>query len=259
MLKNVQAVFSFFFFLGRRARRFKGFVFLGLLPVVFAVIAGIMLIGRSLELTFVLTDILVAYDIQFLAVLLSLFYGVSVCSEEIEGRTLSYLTTRPITKTAIVLGKYAAALALSALIVGTGLTAAFLILAGKGIVNPAVWVTLLQYLGVLILSLAAYTSFFVFLGVVLKKSVLFGLAYGFGWETVIQYFPGSTQKFSIIHYVKSLLPSAVPVKAGKFSFLTFRLEPSDPLTAVLSLLAITAVFLTLACLVWSRREYLVED
>ena len=36
----------------------------------------------------------------------------------------------------------------------------------------------------------AYTALFTFLGTFLKKSILIGLAFGFGWETVIQYFPG---------------------------------------------------------------------
>ena len=56
----------------------------------------------------VFQDILMVYDLQFLIVILTLFYGTSVCSEEIEGKTLPYLTTRPLTKAGIILGKYAA-------------------------------------------------------------------------------------------------------------------------------------------------------
>jgi ABC-2 type transport system permease protein len=102
----------------------------------------------------------------------------------------------------------------------------------------------------------AYTALFTFLGTLLKKSILIGLAFGFGWETVIQYFPGSTQRFSIVHYLKSLLPYYSP---GKYSILMFRLEPTGPLAAVLTLFLITAVFLGLACLVFSLKEYMFED
>ena len=39
----------------------------------------------------------------------------------------------------------------------------------------------------------------------------------------------------------------------------FRLEPTGPLAAVLTLLLIAAVFLGLACLVFSLKEYMFED
>jgi ABC-2 type transport system permease protein len=258
MLKSIRAVFAFFFFLGKRARKFKGFILLGLLPVGLAVFAAIMLQGRSTDVRDVFTDILVAYDVQFLLVILSLFYGLSVCSEEVEGKTLPYLTTRPVSKTDIVIGKYAAYTALSATIVGLSLATSAVILSFDRLGTLAAWLALLRIEGVVVLGIAAYMAFFVFLGTVLKKSILFGLAFGFGWESVIQYFPGSTQRFSIMHYLKSLLPAGT-TRAGKFSFLAFRLEPTPPLAAILTLVAIAAVFLILACFVWSRREYILED
>jgi hypothetical protein len=73
---------------------------------------------------------------------------------------------------------------------------------------------------------------------------------------VIQYFPGSTQRFAIIHYLKSLLP--VP-QTGRFSFLMFRLEPSSPLFSIFMIFLITGVFLGLACLLFSWKEYIFED
>ena len=71
------------------------------------------------------------YDLQFLVVILTLFYGTSVCSEEIEGKTLPYLTTRPLTKSGIVIGKFAAYTALSALMVFVSLAASYLIMNGS--------------------------------------------------------------------------------------------------------------------------------
>ncbi|MBM3284561.1 MAG: ABC transporter permease, partial [Candidatus Aminicenantes bacterium] len=78
----------------------------------------------------------------------------------------------------------------------------------------------------------------------------------FGGENVIQYFPGSTQRFAIVHYLKSFLPGVAP---GRFSFLTFRLEPTQPAVALLVLFLITAGFLGLACLLFSQKEYNLED
>jgi len=89
------------------------------------------------------------------------------------------------------------------------------------------------------------------------KSILFEGIFCFGWENVIQYFPGSTQRFDIVHYLKSLLPYLGG--GGRFSFLTFRLEPTRPGLAVLALFLITAFFLGLACLLFSQKEYILED
>jgi ABC-2 type transport system permease protein len=256
MLRTVREVAAFFFFLGKRASKLRLFVLLGLLPVALAVLVRIVFAGRSDEVMSVFQDILMVYDLQFLVVILALFYGTSVVSEEVEGRTLPYLTTRPLAKSGIVLGKFAAYTALTGLIVLTSLTASYLIMNGPRLGTPQAWTALLRYGAVLGLGLAAYLALFTFLGAVLKKSILIGLAFGFGWETVLQYFPGSTQKFSVVHYLKSLLPYRSP---GKYSILTFRLEPTPPATAILSLVLVAAVFLGLACLVFSRKEYLSED
>ena len=130
MLRTVREVAAFFFFLGRRARKVRAFVLLGLLPVALAVVVRIVFAGRSADVMSVFQDILMIYDLQFLAVILTLFYGTSVCSEEIEGKTLPYLTTRPLSKSGIIIGKYAAYTALSALIVVLSLAASYLIMNG---------------------------------------------------------------------------------------------------------------------------------
>ena len=43
--------------------------------------------------------------------LAALFYATSLVADEVEGRTLTYLLTRPITRASILAGKFAAYLA----------------------------------------------------------------------------------------------------------------------------------------------------
>jgi ABC-2 type transport system permease protein len=94
-------------------------------------------------------------------------------------------------------------------------------------------------------------------GTFLKRAILIGLMFGFGWENVIQYFPGSTQKFSVVHYLKSLLPRRAA--GGPLSILLFRLEATGPLASVLMLAAIAAVFVVLGCWLFRAKEYLFEE
>jgi len=259
--KAARQVFGFFAFLGRRTGKTRVFAVLGLIPVALAVLVRVFLHGRAGLMADVSTEILMVFFLQFYIVILALFYGTSVAAEEVENRTLSYLITRPIPKTSIVLGKFAAYAALMFAMVGLSLGLSYFIINAARLGDPEVYGTFLRYLGVLGLGILAYTAFFTFLGTVLKRAIIVGLVFGFGWENVIQYFPGSTQRFSVVHYLKSLLPytpGSTPTGRG-VALLLFRLEPTSPVVAVLVLAAITGVLLALACVVFRTKEYLPEE
>ena len=51
--------------------------------------------------------ILIVY-LTFLSILLALFYGTAIISDEVDNKTLTYLFTRPIRRETIILGKFAA-------------------------------------------------------------------------------------------------------------------------------------------------------
>jgi len=258
-LGSVRRVFTVFFRQGRKARRTRFFFLLSFIPVAVSLVIKFNQIfsgkpGR--EGDFLFTNLIMLFYLQMIILILALFYGTSVCSEEVEGKTLPYLITRPVPKAAVVLGKYAAYTAVMIGMVTLGLVFSFIVLNLDRLLDPSLYGQLGRYLGVLILGLMAYGAFFTFFGSSLKRSIFFGLLFSFGWENVIQYFPGSTQRLAIAHYLKSFLPAASP---GRFSFLTFRLEPTRPGLALLMLFAITAAFLTLACLFFSKKEYSLED
>lgn len=254
----VGAVFSFFWILGRRVRRTKVFYIVSLFPAFLALvdIAQKILSGRSLAGGIeVFTNIILVFYLQFLILLVALFFGTSVCSEELEGKTLTYITTRPVPKAAFILGKFAAYSALAIAMTAVGVIFSFLFLNLTSLLDFSVYKVLARSLAALTLGLVCYSAFFTFIGTFLRKGVIFGLVFSFGWENVIQYFPGSTQRFAIVHYLKSLLPSS----EVKMSVLLFRLEQTPAGTSVLTLLSLTAVFLALACLVFSQRGYILED
>jgi ABC-2 type transport system permease protein len=256
---SIRKSFSFFFFFGKKVNRTKVFVLISFLPVAIAlIIKCIQYFNKNywLEDISVFSNIIVFFYLQFLILILALFFGSSVCSEETEGKTLTYLTTRPVHKSAIILGKYSAYTLLIILMVNIGVILSFAILNISHLLDFSRYKILLRDMGVLTLGLICYTSFFTFIGTFLKKSILFGLIFSFGWENIIQYFPGSTQRFTIVHYLKSLLPQ--PAR-GRFSFLLFRLEPSSTGTAIVMLLLIALIFLGIACLVFSQKEYILED
>jgi len=258
-LSSFKNVFSFFFLLGRKAKKTKLFYLLSFIPVIMAFVVkfGQIFSDRaSLSGIYIFSNFIMTFYLQFIILILALFFGTSVCSEELEGRTLPYLSTRPISKASFILGKYAAYTLLVILMTVVGVVLCFFILNLNELGRLSLYKVLFRDIGVLVLGLICYTSVFTFIGTFIKRSIMFGLVFSFGWENVIQYFPGSTQRFAVVHYLKSLLPSP---SSGRFSFLLFRLEPTPPLLAVIILFLITAVFLGLACLVFHFKEYILEE
>jgi len=257
---SVGRVFSVFFQQGRRARRTRFFWLFSFLPVAVSLVIKFNQIfserpGR--EGVYLFSNLIMLFYLQMIILITALFFGTSVCLEEIEGKTLPYLLTRPVAKAAVVVGKYAAYTVIMIGMVSVGLVLSFLFLNLNHLSDPSLYGLLGRYLGVLILGLIAYGAFFTFLGSAFKRAIFIGLLFSFGWENVIQYFPGSSQRLAIAHYLKSFLPTAAP--GGRFSFLTFRLEPTAPRLALLVLFGLTAVFLTLACVLFSKKEYVLED
>jgi len=260
MKKEILRVFSFYFYSGKKSSRARTFFLLSAASVLMSlVIRAYQLAGNWTESgQVVFQNFLMVFFLQFLIVLLALFYGSSLVVEELDNRTMPYLITRPVRRAAIILGKYLAYLSLATIMLFSSVLLSYLILNLGPEFSLEDLETVIRYSLILWMGLAAYLSFFGFLSTWLKKPILVGLAFGFGWESVIQYFPGTTQKLSVAHYLKSLLPQYT-TSGGKLGFLFIRLEPTRPLLAVLILVGIVALFLTLACIIFSYREYLFED
>lgn len=260
-LRSFASAFSFFAFSARKNRKSRTFLFVSLLP---AVAAGVIALGKlflpdaGIDGPSAFGGVIMGFELQFLILVLALFYGSSMCSEEVEGRTLTYLTTRPVPKPALLLGKFAAVVLMLIAFVVSGLVLAFILLHAGELGDGAAWLRMAKGAAILALGLLCYTALFTLAGTFMKKSVLFGLFFSFGWESVVQYFPGATQRFTVMHYLKSLLPVGT-TGGGKLSFLIFRLEPSPPAAAVAVLAGLTAAFLAAAAVVYSKKEYLFEE
>ena len=108
-LEAVRRVFAVFWKLGRKSRRTKVFFLFSQLPMA---VALVLRINAAAPAPYLFANVIMFFYLQIIILVLALFYGTSVCSEQVEGRTLPYLTTRPLPRSANVLGKAAAYIAL---------------------------------------------------------------------------------------------------------------------------------------------------
>lgn len=198
--------------------------------------------------------------LRFITPILGIFYGTALMADEVEDKTLTYLFTRPIPRSAVLVGKYLAYLAATTLIILPSVVLVFFLVVpiGGGSIAAA-FPTLLRDLALLALGLSVYGALFAAVGAWLKRPVLFGIFFAFGWENFAMVLPGYIRRFTVVYYTQSLIPHAMPTD-GVVSILQSLFKDTVPAwQAALTLAAILVVALALATRAVERREYVLEQ
>lgn len=247
-------------------------VFMGLVvggPVVMALLVaivdalgagGMRVNGVRLQGPAVFGMMIWVFYLRFTVPVLAVFYGTSLIADEVEDKTITYLFTRPIPRGAVLVGKYLAYLACTAMVVLPSVMLVYFIVVPRGGNLGDTFPSLVADLGILLLGLAVYGALFAFVGAWLKRPVLTGLLFVFGWEPVILVVPGYLKKLSVAHYLQSLVPHAMPADNSAVALLSSLFRENPPLGAALVTLAVMLVaFLWLATSAVDRREYVLEQ
>jgi hypothetical protein len=189
---------------------------------------------------------------------LGVFYGTSLIADEVEDKTITYLFTRPVRRGAVLFGKYIAYLVCTTLVVLPGVMLVYFLIVPFGEI-AASFTSLVTDLALLALGLAAYGGLFALVGAVMKRPLVVGLVFAFGWEQFAMVMPGYVRRFTLAHYLQSLVPHAMPSE-GVVSLLQTVFAESPPAwLSLLCLSAATAVSLVLAGRVVERREYVLDQ
>jgi ABC-type transport system involved in multi-copper enzyme maturation permease subunit len=242
-------------------------VFMGLvvgLPVVLAVIyrffwelgavhnravSGASIFGAMIWMLFV----------RFIVPVLGVFYGTALIADEVEDKTITYLFTRPIPRSAVVLGKYFAYLACTILVVLPSVVLVWLLVAPLGGSLAATFPDLVKDLAILAIGLAVYGALFAFVGTAMRRPLLVGLLFVFGWEVVVMALPGYLKRLSVAYYLQGLVPQAMP-NDSTVSIIQAIFREAPPLsTSLFALSLITLVCLWLASSNVTSREYILEQ
>jgi ABC-2 type transport system permease protein len=233
-------------------------VLLGL-PVVFGIVFRIFLASKLPPHMsgFDLYGVVIAfYYVRNVLPLAALFYATALIADEVEGKTLTYLLTRPIRRDAILTGKYGAYLVTTlALSLPAAVLTFFLLATARGWSGIGAAVPdLFRDLGVMALALAVYGAFFTLLGVSLRRPVIPGLLFLFVWELAAN-LPGYVPRFTITAWLRSLVRHR-PAEEGMADMFGQVL----PLALSLEVLAVMLVaFLAGSIWIFSTREYVMEQ
>jgi ABC-type transport system involved in multi-copper enzyme maturation permease subunit len=198
--------------------------------------------------------------LRFIVPVLGVFYGTSLVADEIEDRTITYLFTRPIPRGAILIGKYAAYLVSSGLVVLPSVIVVFFLVTPSRLSTVAeAFPSLAADLGILGLGLAAYGALFAFIGAWQRYPLVVGLVLALGWEQLVLLLPGYLRKFTIAYYLQALVPHAMPKDNSVSLLQSFFRDVPSPLTAIAWLAVIWALSLLAASQAIERREYVLEQ
>ena len=187
-----------------------------------------------------------------LSALLAILYGTMALNNEVEGKTITYLFTRPLPRWKVVVSKYLAISAVLSIGLCGSLLSSWVLLGGPGGVrmfgamSTAVCAAMLAYCGL-----------YVALGVLLtKRPMMVGLIYALLMEGMLSFVPAVINKMSITYYVRSL---ALSIYGKPDLVLPPRVEGITGDASVAGSIFALCLFilggLALASIVASLREY----
>src|SRR5262245_46680963 len=238
-------------------------IFMGLLvgaPVVFALLVrGLVFLGAPIFEQNVVRNgarstILVPGPVVFgyvmwmlyltvIVPILGVFYGTSLMADEVEDKTITYLFVRPIRRGAVLIGKYLAYVVCTVFVVLPSVVIVWLLIVPIGGRLADSFFDLLKDLGLLGAGLAVYGAVFALVGARLKRPLVFGLIFVFGWEVLVLALPGSFKRFTVAYYLQGLVPHAMPNDSALNLLQTVFREPAGLGESLVSMAVIAGVCL----------------
>ena len=246
----------------RELLRTKNLIGLGLLVLLCPVLAGLWRVNAVAAGKFVAEDVynvlMTGLVFGFALLILAVVFGTATISQEVEGKTIVYLLTRPIPRWRLLLMKFLAVntVVIGALWLSTLLIA--LVTFGPGGLSGS---PLLRDLGILPIVALAYGGLFLLLGVMMNRAMLVGLLFAFGWESWVPNLPGSFHRLSLMTYARVLAPHTKDDPAAQMmAAMTGNAPDVIPNGAAWTILLVVIAFTLLTSLsLFSTREYVPRE
>jgi ABC-type transport system involved in multi-copper enzyme maturation permease subunit len=198
--------------------------------------------------------------VHFIVPVLGVFYGTALIADEVDDKTITYLFTRPIPRSAVLVGKYLAYLACTVLLVLPSIVLVFFVIVpvGGGSVGQA-FPSLVTDLGMVAVGLAAYGAVFALVGTRMKRPLVAGLVFAFGWEPAVLFFPGYLKRLTVAYYMQALVVHQMPQDSAVSMLMQVFHEVPSVTTSLLSLTILVVATLWLAGRAVEQREYVLEQ
>jgi ABC-2 type transport system permease protein len=241
----------------------KRTLFLSLIAVVPVIIAVLFILQRLTHTDSgtgftMYTVLMTTFQIRGVLLVLTVFYGSTVFTDEIDRKTLVYLQGRPISGWAMIAGKYLPAVVVCSSLVVISTTLCYIMLMwidGSDAIFGNINI-LLRDLGAMVIGAFAYIALMLLFSLLFKKPVIWGLVFTLGWENTVVNIPGPVHKITILHWIESIYPHASVTN----EFLAALHPSSSPIFLSLQVLIIlTLLFLAVSIYVYKTKEFSLND
>lgn len=190
--------------------------------------------------------------------LLAIAHAGGIVANEVTGRTISFLLTRPVPRWRLFLGKWLGAVAVAVAVSVLSCLLTALICYGSEVPGGMLQRDAL----VLAAGAITYSSLFALLSTLSKRPWLLAAVFAFFWESWVAYVPGDFRRLSIMTYLKQLSPHAdLTQSESAFAPLqeAFQATPIDPVTCWNTLAIVAMLSLLVAVAVFSSAEFLPAE
>jgi ABC-2 type transport system permease protein len=191
-----------------------------------------------------------------LAPLAALLYAAGIVQDEVEEQTLTYLLIRPLPRWAIYLTKLLATVLITSVLTAAFTAITFAVIAftaggpaTSGWIEPA-WKTAV----LLSLVQVGYCGLFGLLGVLMRRSLLVGVAYIVFFEGILASLDTMARRLTVMYYFRVLVLRWLAPASGKEWSIDLATAPQAQ-TCVLALLGAGLVMALATALVFAAREF----
>jgi ABC-2 type transport system permease protein len=191
-----------------------------------------------------------------LAPLAALLYATGIIQDEVEEQTLTYLLLRPMPRWAIYLTRLLATILMTSVLTAVFTAATFTVIAltarepaTAGLVELA-----LKTAGLLSLVQVGYCGLFGLLGLLMRRSLLVGVAYIVIFEGIFASLDTIARRLTVMYYFRVLVIRWLKPASGNEWAIDMTTAPQAQ-TCVLTLLCAGLVLAVAASLIFAGREF----
>ncbi len=228
---------------------------LGVVQLLPAIAALVYVLYQDVDGLTMFRNIVETVTFPFLVPLAALFYGGPTIVDEMEGRTLTYLTLRPIPKPVLYMGKLLAGWIVGALVVIVPMFVLFFVSVAASDDFAATVASMGQLSLAAGLGVICYASIFALLGAIFAKSLISGIIYFVIFEMICATLP-VLELLSVRYYLRVIAEFNAGDRLGMLDKLILDEPIVFPLWVgvVVILIAITAACATGAT-VFREKQY----
>jgi hypothetical protein len=249
----------------REMLRRKTFVFLFLVCSIPMILTMIWRLwgGEEVEASVFFTNLVSALYLQIFVYVVALAFGIPTVHSEVQGRTITYLFTRPVGKVWVYAGKLLAVQLTAGIVLAASLMVCFAVMtAGNfGVITMDFIRAYLNHVFLVLIATVCATGVCAILGTAFSKPIVWGVLYCFGWEAIVSKFPSDLRLYTINFHIRNLLFDNEDVVANVMDFLRNLLTQEAEVSVTVSALALLAFFLGATAFggwLFGRKEYVIS-